>query len=173
MPAVPDPHALRRDRPSDRAWTRLEPRPADAPVPDWPLTPPSDREMELWTSEWRRPQATEWLKNGEAQAVALFVRLLARAEKPDAPVTLIKYLREFRAELGVSADGAARRRWLMPDADKHNGRPASVTSLPGGSRTRSSAKDEFAQVNTSRPRTGSRARWADKVIPAADDTPPF
>src|SRR3954452_20031324 len=105
MPRPPDPTALRRERKDDQAWIQLTPRPTDAPVPEWPLTTPSPRELELWAVEWQRPQANEWLKNDEVQGVALFVRLLAQAEKPNAPVTLFKYVREFRAELGISANG--------------------------------------------------------------------
>ncbi|MGR7027321.1 hypothetical protein [Geodermatophilus sp. URMC 62] len=102
----------------------------------------------MWAAEWRRPQANEWEKHNEAQAVALFVRLLARAEAPNAPVTLMKYVREFRAELGISADGAARRRWTMPAAE--NARPASITAIrsAGQSRTRSTAKDRFRVTYT-------------------------
>ena len=167
MPPAPDPNAMRRDRPSDKPWVRLAPRPADAPALEWPLTAPSPRELELWGREWQRPQASEWLKHDEAQAVALFVRLLARAEAPDAPVTLMKYVREFRNELGISADGAARRRWLFPDdkaAPSATVRPATVTPINGGAgrpRTRSSAKDRHRVVPT------GQAAVVD------DDPPPF
>jgi hypothetical protein len=153
VPPPPNPHALRRDRPSDAPWVTLTPRPADAEIPEWPLTAASPREMELWLREWRRPQATEWLKNDEAQAVALFVRLLARAESPTAPVTLIKYVREFRNELGISADGAARRRWHLPGAAPA-GRQASVSPI------RTAPAD--------RPRTRSSAKGRFNVIPAQD-----
>src|SRR3954454_22852961 len=125
MGVAPAPDALRRDRPSDPAWTQLTPRPADAPVPEWPLTEPTARELELWCREWQRPQSNEWEKNDEVQGVALFVRLLAQGEKPNAPVTIHKYLREWRHELGISANGAATRRWKMPAA----GQAAPVTPL--------------------------------------------
>jgi hypothetical protein len=125
MSMAPDQNALRRDRPSDPAWTQLTPRAADAPVPEWPLTEPNARELELWRREWQRPQANEWIKHDEVQGVALFVRLLAQAEKPNAPVTMQKYIREWRHELGISANGCATRRWKMPAA----GQTASVTQL--------------------------------------------
>jgi len=146
---------------------RLTPRPADAATPEWPLTEPSPRELELWAAEWRRPQATEWLKHDEAQGVALFVRLLTRAEDPNAPVTLMKYVREFRNELGISADGAARRRWLFPDekaAPSAAVVPGTVTPLrgPRGGRNvnpAGSAKQRFRQIDPA---------------PAVDeDKPPF
>lgn len=127
MPRPPDPTALRRERKDDQAWIQLAPRPTDAPAPEWPLTvPPNDAERTHWETLWRTPQANEWVKNDEAQGVALFVRLLAQAEKPNAPVTLFKYVREFRNELGLSANGAATRRWRMPSA---GAKPAAVTPI--------------------------------------------
>src|SRR4051794_17559471 len=143
MGVAPDPDALRRDRPSDPAWTQLTPRPADAPVPEWPLTEPTARELELWRREWLRPQATEWEKNDEVQGVALFVRLLAQGEKPNAPVTIHKYLREWRHELGISANGAAPGRGKMPAA----GQAAPVTPLRSVQQPRRpSARDRVRRV---------------------------
>jgi hypothetical protein len=124
MGVSPDPNALRRDRPGDAPWITLTPRADDAETPDWPLTDPTPRELDLWHREWRRPQADQWLAHDDTQAVALFVRLLARAELPDSPVTLQKYVREWRHELGISASGASLRRWRLPNA-----KPAEVTSL--------------------------------------------
>jgi hypothetical protein len=142
MSMAPDPNALRRDRPSDPAWTQLVPRAADAPVPDWPLTEASPRELELWAREWQRPQADQWIANDEAQGVALFVRLLAQGEKPGAPVTIHKYLREWRHELGISANGAATRRWKMPAAGQAN----SVTPLRAVEPRRQSSRDRVKRT---------------------------
>lgn len=155
MARPPDPNALRRDRPGDVPWTQLTARPDDAVTPEWPLTAPSPRELELWTREWRRPQANEWEKNDEAQAVALFVRLLTRAEDPKSPVTVHKYVREYRAELGISANGAAHRRWLMP-------RATSATPTPRTRPTngRSSSRERFT------------SRYGITVVPPADLTEP-
>lgn len=150
MPRPADPTALRRDRPGDRAFTQLTARPDDAVTPDWPLTDPTPRELELWEIEWRRPQANEWEKNDEVQAVALFVRLLARAEAHDAPVTVHKYVREYRAELGISANGAAHRRWLMPTAAAAVRPAASVTSIRPGAR-RQTARERFTVKPPPRP----------------------
>jgi hypothetical protein len=153
VPPAPRPDALRRDRPSDAPWITLTPRPADAPTPDFPLTDPTDRELELWATEWKRPQAAQWLANDEVQGVALFVRLLALAEKPTSPVTVHKYLREYRNELGISADGAARRRWHLPGAAQA-GRPASVTPI------------RTAPADRPRPRSTAKGRF--NVIPAQE-----
>jgi hypothetical protein len=69
MSRAPDPEALRRDRPSDPAWTQLVLRAADAPVPEWPLTAPSDRELELWRREWQRPQANDGSSTTRSRAL--------------------------------------------------------------------------------------------------------
>ena len=96
----------------------------------------------------------EWIKHDEVQGVALFVRLLAQAEKPNAPVTMQKYLCEWRHELGISANGCATRRWKMPAA----GQTASVTPLRAVEPRRQTSRD--------------RVRRA--APPSADDNrPPF
>jgi hypothetical protein len=51
----------------------------------------------------------------------------------------MKYVREFRNELGISADGAAQRRWLFPDdkaAPSAAVRPVTVTLINGGAGSR-------------------------------------
>ncbi len=160
MPRPPDPAALRRDRKDDAAWLTLSRRDPDAPVPDFPLDAPTPRELHWWDRHWKMPQATEWERRGEEVTLALFVRVLAQAEKPGAPVTIHRPLKQLRDELGLSIDGLRRRRWFLPaDPAASTGRPASVTPINGSAgRTRSSAKDRFRVTYTP---------------PAADDPAPF
>ena len=148
MPVAPDPFALRRDRPGDPAWTRLTERGPDAAVPDFPLTDPTPRELHWWADCWSRPQATEWENREEHVTVALYCRVLAQTEAKNAPVTLHRPLKQLRDELGLSVEGAHRRRWLMPN----EGGPA--RAVPGAAPTprrpsspgRRSARERFTVI---------------------------
>lgn len=114
---IPDPNALRRDRPSDAAtWVHLPAAGRTAPAPDWPLTAATQRERQLWEAEWRRPQALMWEANGQAVEVAVYVRALRFAEMPNAkPATGQSRALVVRLmlDLGISAPGLARHRWII------------------------------------------------------------
>lgn len=110
---APDPNALRRER-DGGDWITLDPdgrKGEKAPI--WPLTKASKRETELWDREWRRPQAVQWALNGQELEVALYVRALAGAEKPGAPVNLQTLVKQQQEVLGISLPGLARNRWRI------------------------------------------------------------
>lgn len=112
---APDPTALRRDRKSDRAgWTTLPACGRDGEPPEWPLTTPADRELDLWEELWARPQAAEWDRMGQDLEVAMFVRTLAQAELPDAKADSRKLVRQYMDSLGLSVQGMLRNRWRIP-----------------------------------------------------------
>ena len=112
----PDPNALRRDNPSDRAgWTSLPAAGRTGPVPAWPLSRPTQRETELWAREWTRPQAIMWEANGQQAEVALYVRSLAAAERPRASVASRTLVRQQQEALGLSLPGLLRLRWRITD----------------------------------------------------------
>lgn len=108
----PDPAALRRDR-DQKDWVVLPAAGRKGPVPKWPLSKATARELELWKEEWRRPQAVEWLRLGLQITVALYVRSLVGAEKPKAPVNLRTLVKQLQEELGISPSGLARLRWKI------------------------------------------------------------
>lgn len=110
---APDPSALRRERVGDAEWTVLPAEGRQGDVPVWPLEGQSAREAELWASEWCRPQALMWERNGAALEVALYVRRLAEAEQPEAPTNLGTLVKQMMESLGISHDGLAKRRWLI------------------------------------------------------------
>lgn len=91
---APDPDALRRDRKSDSAWTTLPSGGFTGPVPDWPLADGSDREAELWSAFWRKPQAVLWARNQQAFEVAMHVRCFAEAERLGAPTSIRTLVRQ-------------------------------------------------------------------------------
>lgn len=75
------------------------------------------RELEIWASEWQRPQAVEWERNGQELEVALYVRALVTAEAPDAKVTLRTLVKQHQEALGLSLPGLARNHWKIQEAE--------------------------------------------------------
>jgi len=137
----PDPNALRRDR--DRAeWRHLPASGREGPAPDWPLTRASPRETELWTDEWRRPQAIVWEQNHQEREVALYVRALVVAERPKATTSArLLVMRQLDA-LGLTTAGLRSNRWIIDaeaqqqvtrtDDPDHASTKARFRSIAGG-----------------------------------------
>jgi hypothetical protein len=135
---APDPNALRRDRPSDGQWTHLPAAGRQGEAPEWPLSRVTRRELELWTREWRRPQAVMWEANGQHVEVALYVRSLVGAERPKASVALRTLVRQQQEALGLSLPGLLRNRWIIA------GLPEPAREVPRGAS--SSVKDRMKLV---------------------------
>ncbi|HYJ21616.1 MAG TPA: hypothetical protein VEW07_06310 [Solirubrobacterales bacterium] len=75
------------------------------------------RELEIWTGEWRRPQAVQWEQNGQEIEVALYVRSLVAAEAPNAKVTLRTLVKQQQEALGLSLPGLARNLWKIKEVE--------------------------------------------------------
>jgi hypothetical protein len=118
----------------------------------------TEAELALWIDLWTRPPGSVWPRFHLTRDVATYIRTLLAFERGGhANAALGSLVQRLADQLGLTVAGAHRNRWTYPDPAKV--RPASVSALPAV-----------------RPRTGSRARWADKVIPvgqADGDTPPF
>ena len=99
------------------------------PTPTWPLSKASARELALWDREWRRPQAVMWEANGQAEEVALYVRSLAFAERPKAPVSARVLVRQQQEALGLSLPGLARMRWKIATAPVQVEAPAEPAAV--------------------------------------------
>lgn len=108
----PDPMSIRPNK-ETADWTKLPAEGRTGPAPTWPLLGQSDREATLWEREWRRPQALMWEMAGQELEVALYVRRVAEAELPDAPVALGTLVRQMQEALGISVPGMHRNRWLI------------------------------------------------------------
>lgn len=111
---APDPNALKRDR-DEGEWKLL---PADGRIgdpPAWPLDEPTDRELGIWATEWARPQAIVWERNGQELEVALYVRSLIDAERHGAPVNSRTLVKQLQESLGISVPGLLRNRWKIVD----------------------------------------------------------
>lgn len=110
----PDPNSLTQ---VDGEWTILPAEGRTGPPPPFPLSSPTEREMELWAREWVRPQAVLWERAGQELEVALFVRAVKDAEASDAPVAVRTLVRQQMEALGVSVPGMLRNRWRIAEAD--------------------------------------------------------
>ena len=110
-----DPNSAR----SDARGYKLTALPAEGytgPVPDFPLPSPSERELEVWASAWRTPQACAWSMPSEAwrqRTVALWVRTTVRCEDPEAPSALLGQLHRFADQVGMTTAGLAEMGWSV------------------------------------------------------------
>jgi hypothetical protein len=120
---APDPTALRRERDSGE-WVDLPASGREGPPPEFPLTEQTAREAELWESEWRRPQAVMWERNGQELEVALYVRSVRDAERLDAPVNARTLVRQQMDALGLTVPGLRGNRWrIVSEAAKPKSQP--------------------------------------------------
>jgi hypothetical protein len=137
----PDPMALRRDRPGDKAgWTTLPAEGRSGKAPEWPLTPQSDREVELWDKLWTRSQAVMWERLDQGIEVAMFVRKLAEAEQPKASVELQKVVRQYLDSLGLSVQGMLRNRWRLSEGAGPTTATSPARKVPARKSSRSRLK---------------------------------
>lgn len=104
---------------SDRRGFKLTALPSEGyqgEVPEFPLPKASDRELEVWASAWRTPQACAWSMPSEAwrqRTVALWVRTTVRCEDPEAPATLLGQLHRLSDQIGMTTAGLAEMGWRV------------------------------------------------------------
>jgi hypothetical protein len=132
----PDPNALRRDRKSDAGWSVL---PAvGMAAPEWPLVDFSDRESELWSAFWLKPQSQLWVRNGQLFEVALHVRCFAEAELPGAATPLRTLVRQQADALLLTMPAmlAARVKIAGDELREKRSTPAAEVEVRTSSRSR-------------------------------------
>ncbi|MGW1813292.1 hypothetical protein ACWCQM_06935 [Streptomyces sp. NPDC002125] len=133
---APDPDALRRERDAGE-WSILPAEGRQGATPTWPLTDQTAREDALWERLWLMPQALMWERYGQDIEVALYVRRLAEAESPDAPVTVGTLVRQMSDSLGLTTPGMRANRWRIDRAEEIEERPAGpVQPAPNSARAR-------------------------------------
>jgi len=104
---------------SDRRGFKLTALPAegyDGPAPAFPLSEPTERELEVWSDLWRTPQACAWSMASESwriRTVALYVRTVVRCEAPDAGAALLSQLHRFADQIGMTTAGLAEMGWKV------------------------------------------------------------
>jgi hypothetical protein len=129
-----DPNALRRDRPSDKdGWTTLPAEGRTGEPPEWPLATQSDREAELWTQYWAKPQAVIWERDRSEHTVALFVRQFAEAELPKASAVNRTTVRMYIADLYLTPDALSKAKLRIATDEVAEQRTA---AKPAGSSVR-------------------------------------
>lgn len=114
----PDPNSLTQ---ADGEWTVLPAAGRQGDPPEWPLVDPTERELELWAIEWSRPQAVMWERERQMIGVAMYVRQLVDAERPDATTASRTLLKQLREDLGVSNSGLLRNRWRISEVEPAEG----------------------------------------------------
>lgn len=120
---------------SDRRGYSLTALPAEGyagPAPEFPLPDQSDRELAVWTSAWRTPQACAWSLPSEVwrtRTVAMWVRLSVRCEAEDAPASLLAQLHRFADQIGMTTAGLAEMGWKVA-VDEVGAKRAQVTKRP-------------------------------------------
>jgi hypothetical protein len=88
----------------------------DGEVPEFPLPLPTDRELAVWESVWRTPQACAWSMPSEAwrvRTVAMWARLSVRCEDAEAPAALLGQLHRFADQIGLTTAGLAEMGWKV------------------------------------------------------------
>lgn len=139
-----DPDALRRARKDDPEWTTLPAEGREGPVPDWPLTEATPRELVLWERWWRKPEALLWGPGGlvDIDYVALTLRMFAEAEVTKASAENRKTVRLMMADLFLTQD-AKDRAHIQIAADEVGAKREERTEQP----KRTSARDRMKVVS--------------------------
>lgn len=139
---APDPNALRRDRKSDAAgWLTLpsEGRPGDPPA--WPFLDQSEREVDVWASLWRKPQAVAWESFGLTEQVALYCRRWCEAEVSMSSTALSTLVRQLADALGLTMPGMNSLRWKIAADETAAAREEKAPAR------RSSSRDRLKVIN--------------------------
>lgn len=115
-------------------------------VPDFPLPDVTDRELEVWESLWRTPQACAWsMQSWRWLNVADLVRMQVRGEAHDAPVNIATVVRQLRADLGLTPAGLKENGWAIA-ADEVAAR-ADAKAAEAAAAPRRSSRDRLSVVN--------------------------
>lgn len=111
-------------------------------IPEFPLPGATTRELEVWESLWRTPQAAAWaVQSWRWLNVADLVRLQVRGEAHDAPVNIATVVRQLRADLGLTPAGLKENGWAIA-TDETAGRRGDKPTPK-----RSSARDRMKVVS--------------------------
>jgi hypothetical protein len=109
----PDPNSLKSAR-RGLTFVALPAAGYDGEAPEFPLSPASSRELELWAWAWRTPQAAMWAREPWRQhSVALWVRTAAICESGDATAADKNSLHRFADQVGLTPAGLAFNGWKI------------------------------------------------------------
>lgn len=149
---APDPSALRRDRKDDAEWVTLPREGFMGEVPTFPLERISvydiyfedkkrvkvldqdatdslrERELELWETLWRKPQAVMWDRLGLTYEVAAYVRAFLESTSEDSNSGLKTAVLRMAAEIGLSLPGMHQWRWKFSEDELSARRAAAAVA---------------------------------------------
>lgn len=76
------------------------------------------RHKKIWGQLWSTPQAVAWaMEEWRWPMVADLVRLMVKAEDPDAPTSAMTPVRQFRDDLGLSPGGLRYNNWAIDQTE--------------------------------------------------------
>lgn len=108
-----DPNSAR----SDRRGFKLTALPSEGytePAPEFPLPQPSRRELAVWESLWRTPQACAWsMQPWRWDSVAELAILRVRSEARNCSVGVYEKIRQWRDDLGLTPAGLKANGWAI------------------------------------------------------------
>lgn len=161
-----DPNALRRDRKDDADWVTLPVEGFTGDVPAFPLEKISvyevywsdkqrvkeydadatdslhERELDLWSELWRKPQAIMWDRLALKYEVAAYVRAFIESTSADSNSGLKTAVLRMAAEIGLSLPGMHQWRWKFAEDELSARRDAVVVPVSDAP----SAKDRWAAL---------------------------
>lgn len=114
MPGPP-PNPNRRRRNAGPQLLELPSEGRQGKLPTWPLEDPSDAELAIWRDLWGTPQAVMWERYQWTRTVARYVRILLRAELPDAGRDAMSEARQLEAHLGLTPRAMKDLMWKVAD----------------------------------------------------------
>jgi len=132
----PDPNALRRDRKSDGEWLLLPAEGRKGDPPAWPFIDQSDREVDVWSSLWRKPQAVAWERFGLVEQVAMYARRWCEAEVSESSTALGTLVRQLGDSLGLTMPGMHSLRWKIAEDETAGKRSEKSAPARPSSRSR-------------------------------------
>jgi hypothetical protein len=143
---APDPNSGR----SERRGFKLTALPSEGyqgEVPEFPLPDVSVRELTVWDSLWRTPQACAWsMQSWRWLKVANLARLQVRSEAHDAPVNLASVVRQLEADLGLTPAGLKENGWAIA-ADEVGAKRDDKSDTAPAAPARSSSRSKLKVVN--------------------------
>jgi hypothetical protein len=100
----------------------------DGPIPDWPLSEATAREMERWERLWKTPMAKAWVRMHIDVVVARYVRCAIMVEGGDtddaahraltvAAAHLHSEVRQLEDRLGLNPLSLLRLRWEIAEVE--------------------------------------------------------
>lgn len=149
---TPNPNSRRQTGNQAHTWLDLPAGGYAGDVPEWPLGPSllvqtlnvGDRELELWDTIWRTPQAEAWARNGWDRDVALYVRFFAIGET--GRLDEAKEARMWSDRLGLNPAAMLKNRWRVRSDEVGEQREAKKSPGTKARRRLKVADDAVAQA---------------------------